>query len=261
MPNDQSNRSLPPETIGWDPWPIGWRAKIGFIMPSLDIGVPRHEYGLMFPPGVVQLDTKIMLKTGTPEAFEKMSKESLYAAELLATSNVDVISYHCAASGLIKGRAYEKDLINKLEEISGAKCTSLSEAAIEALNTLGVRKIVVANPHLRSIVEAEERYFKDAGFDVRFAKALDIEDSLEIASRSPWENYRFILDVYRKAPEADALFISCGTFRSIEIIETLEQTIGKPVVSSTTSNAWKCLKLAGITEPLPGFGRLLFQER
>jgi maleate cis-trans isomerase len=261
MTSDQINGSFHSEIPAWDPWPIGWRAKIGFIMPSLDIGVPRHEYGLMFPSGVVQLDTKIMLKTGTPEAFEKMSEESLYAAELLATSKVDVISYHCAASGLIKGRAYEKSLIEKLEAISSAKCTSLSEAAIEALSTLGAKKIVVANPHLQSIVEAEERYFKDAGFDVRFTKALDIEDSLEIASRPPWENYRFILDVYRMAPDADALFISCGTFRSIEIIETLERAIGKPVVSSTTSNAWMCLKLAGIREPISGYGRLLSQER
>ncbi|MFH1488416.1 MAG: arylmalonate decarboxylase, partial [Pseudomonadota bacterium] len=148
-----------------------------------------------------------------------------------------------------------------IAEVSGAKCTSLSQAGIEALKVLGASKIVVANPHLQSIVDAEERYFKAAGFDVLNTRALDIEDSLEIGKRSPWENYRFVMSVYEEAPEADAIFISCGTFRSIEIIETLERATGKPVVSSTTANTWMCLKLAGIKDPISGFGRLLSAER
>ena len=152
-------------------------------------------------------------------------------------------------------------LIDKIEKVSGAKSTSLSQAGIEALKMLGASKIVVANPHLQSIVDAEERYFKAAGFYVLKTRALDIEDSLEIGKRSPWENYRFVMSVYEDAPEADAIFISCGTFRSIEIIETLEKATGKPVVSSTTANAWMCLKLAGIKDPIFGCGRLLSVER
>ena len=50
-------------------------------------------------------------------------------------------------------------------------------------------------------------------------------------------------------------------FRSIEIIEYLEKATGKPVVSSTTANTWMCLKLAGIKDPIPGYGRLLSAER
>jgi maleate isomerase len=247
--------------MDWDPWPIGWRARIGFIVPSIEPGVMQHEYSHMFPRGVVMLDTKIMLKTGTPEAFAQMSEEAVYAAELLATSKVDVICYHCAAGGLINGVAYEQGLIKKIEEASGAKGTTLSLAGLEALKDMGVKKIVVANPHVQALVDAEEKYLLDAGFDVLKTKALDIEDPLEIAARSPWDNYRFVLDVYREAPEAEAIFISCGIFRSIEIIEYLEKATGKYVVSSASSNAWKCLQLAGIKEPISGFGSLLARER
>ena len=60
-------------------------------------------------------------------------------------------------------------------------------------------------------------------------------------------------------PEAQAIFISCSNFRTLEIIEPLEQKLGKPVVTSNASSMWKMLRLMHDRRAIPGAGRL-FRE-
>ena len=41
------------------------------------------------------------------------------------------------------------------------------------------------------------------------------------------------------------------------VIAALEQALGKPVITSTQATLWHALRLAGIKDGVPGFGRLL----
>ena len=61
-------------------------------------------------------------------------------------------------------------------------------------------------------------------------------------------------------PDADAVFISCGAMRSLEVIEQIEQSLGKPVICSNQAMIWECLRLAGIDDKIPGYGSLLSQH-
>lgn len=244
-----------------DPWPLGWRARIGLIIPSVDPGVTSHEHNNIFPNGVTMLEGRVMFRGPTLEELEKVGNEAIYAAELLATAKADVISFTCTAGAFIKGAEYEKKLLQKIEEVSGAKSASMANAVAEALKFLGVKRVAVACPQLRTVVDSLEKYLGSYGINVVYSDALGMTDSLQIAARTPWENYRFALNVFQKASEVDALVISCGAMRAIEIIEYLEKAIGKPVVSSNLCNAWMCLKRAGIREPILGYGSLLAAER
>jgi maleate cis-trans isomerase len=49
--------------------------------------------------------------------------------------------------------------------------------------------------------------------------------------------------------------------RSVETISLLEQTVGKPVITSNQAMAFQAMQLAGIPDVLPGFGQLLERER
>jgi maleate isomerase len=243
-----------------DPLPPWWRAKIGLIIPSPSV-VSFLEQQAICPEGVTVLHTRVMLKETTPEVLSKLSEDALYAAELLATAKPNVISYTCTSSSLIKGAEYEKALIQKLEMSTGIKTTSMATAVVEALTFLGIKRVVVVAPYLAEITRIEEEYLRSFGFDVVYSKTLGITDPAAITGFSPRENYEFALGAFRAAPETDALFISCAGLRTVDIIERLEKATGKPVLSSNQCNAWLCLKLSGIREPISGFGRLLARER
>jgi maleate isomerase len=70
---------------------------------------------------------------------------------------------------------------------------------------------------------------------------------------------KFLVEFCRSIdrPDGDAMFISCGALRSTFVIERLESILRKPVIGSNQASMWHCLRLAGIGDAIPGFGRLM----
>jgi maleate cis-trans isomerase len=77
-----------------------------------------------------------------------------------------------------------------------------------------------------------------------------------------------VVDIYdeseargRLAPgrhaEAQAVLISGTGLPTVGVLERLERELGKPVISSNQACLWRALRLAGVSDPAPGFGRLL----
>ena len=62
-------------------------------------------------------------------------------------------------------------------------------------------------------------------------------------------------------PDSDGVFISCTGFDALDVIEALEQDLGKPVVTSNQAAYWMCFRMAGIGEPIQGYGRLMREPR
>jgi maleate cis-trans isomerase len=62
-------------------------------------------------------------------------------------------------------------------------------------------------------------------------------------------------------PEADGVFISCTGLDAMDIIEPLEQDLGKPVVTSNQASYWLAFKMARMGEPIYGYGKLLSMPR
>ena len=51
---------------------------------------------------------------------------------------------------------------------------------------------------------------------------------------------------------------SSGTgMPTITVLEMLEQDLAKPVISSAGAMMWHALRVAGVGQPIPGYGRLL----
>ena len=44
---------------------------------------------------------------------------------------------------------------------------------------------------------------------------------------------------------------------TLPVLEMLEQDLAKPVISSASAMMWQALRLAGVEQSIPGYGRLL----
>ena len=58
------------------------------------------------------------------------------------------------------------------------------------------------------------------------------------------------------AGDVDAVFVSCTSVRLAEVAAAIEAEVGLPVTSSNHAMAWHALRLAGIQDGLPQFGKL-----
>jgi maleate isomerase len=137
----------------------------------------------------------------------------------------------------------------------GARPTSLVGGVISALRALKAKSIAVATPYLDEINAKEAVYLERAGFEVIDIEGLNLEKDSDMVRVTP----NYILEFAQAVdhPRADALFISCGALRSLDIVDELEQRIGKPVVVSNQAMIWDTWRLAGIKDQIDGYGRLL----
>ena len=243
--------------------PPGWRAKIGIIIPSSEQGIAIHEYEMIFPEGVVPIVTRMMLKETTVEALTKMEEDAEYAAELIATSDPSCVSYSCTAGAFIQGVDFDRSLIKKIQKITNTPATTMANAVVEAHKELNAKRILLICPYNNEIVNTELSYFKKLEIDVVHHKGLGISDTSKIYETTPWETYKLAIEAFKETPvgEIESIFISCGGLRAVEIIEFIESATGIPCITSNQANAWHCLKLSGIHDPILGFGKLLEIER
>ena len=61
-------------------------------------------------------------------------------------------------------------------------------------------------------------------------------------------------DAYAMSGRADALVLSCGALRTLDVITPLEGHIKVPVVSSTPHGLMNGVRLLGIAPRVQGFG-------
>ena len=58
-------------------------------------------------------------------------------------------------------------------------------------------------------------------------------------------------------PDVQAVYLSGTGMPTVTILETLEQDLGKPVISAASAMMWQALRLAGVRQSVSGYGRLL----
>jgi maleate cis-trans isomerase len=56
------------------------------------------------------------------------------------------------------------------------------------------------------------------------------------------------------------LLVSCGGFRTLELIAPLEARTGVPVISSMPHGLWAGARLVGLNGSAPGYGKLLSRK-
>ncbi len=230
------------------------RARLGFILMSTDLA-SEADFFDMAPEGVAVHFTR--LKTEDHTTNETLSRHIEHMAD--AASRIqpdlepDVVSYSCTSGSIVIGENRVMSEIRKGAPWARPMC--LVQGVLDALNELQVKKLVVGTPYLDEVNTSEAEYLLKKGYDVLDVQGLNLSTGSEMGRVTPefWKTFAIEID----QPGADAVFLSCGGIRALEVAEEIEQAIGKPVITSNQAQFWSCLRRAGITDELRGFGQIL----
>lgn len=233
-----------------------WRARIGYVLLAMEQTIEDDVFRLT-PSGVgCHFNRVPMANAVTVENLLAVADELPRAAELILPDlTLDVITYACTSGSIVVGEDRVREQLSK--GAPGAKTTSLVSGAIRALHTLEARRVVVATPYLDEINVLEKQYLEKRGLEVLEIQGLNITNDEDIVRVSPSYVREFASSLDHH--EADAMFISCGALRTLDIIDELEILIGKPVVTSNQAMVWDVLRLAGVEDRIEGYGQL-FRE-
>ncbi len=230
--------------------------RLGVIVPSVNI-VVEAWYPQAVPAGVSVHFARMLMQAGTsPERIIEMDRtDGRHAIDQLVTCRPHAIAYGCTASSIVQGHAFDAHLREEITHIAGVPATSATNSIFAACAALGMKRVTAISPYTEEVDAAEHRFFAEGGIATIAGARLGISDGFRLAEPEP----EAILDLALGAwdPESDGTIITCLNFRSHPIIDELEARTGKPVVTSTQATLWHVLRLAGVSTPIPGYGRLL----
>ena len=229
------------------------RAKLGFILMSTDLAAESDFFDIA-PNDVAIHITR--LKTDDHTTNETLSKHIEFMADAASRIQPDtkphVISYSCTSGSIVIGEEKIKEEIKK-----GAPYAipmTLVTGVVDALEELKVKNLVVGTPYLDEINTKEAEFLINKGFSVLNIQGLNLTKGIEFGTVTPEYWIKFALEINEAA--ADAIFLSCGGIRSTEVIDRIEQKVGKPVITSNQAQMWSCLRRAGVEDKILGFGEL-----
>ncbi|MDX1434335.1 MAG: arylmalonate decarboxylase [Gammaproteobacteria bacterium] len=230
------------------------RAKIGYVLLATEQTV-QDDVMRLRPEGVGVHFARVPIADSITTATLAAEVDHLAdaAATLLPDGSLDVVCYACTSGSLVIGE--ERVFAELARGAPGARTTSLITGVLRALRALDARRVVVATPYLDEINVREAAYLEQAGFDVLDIQGLDLERDSDMVRVAPDYIAEFAAGLDR--PEADALFVSCGALRTLDVVQRLEDRLAKPVVCSNQAMIWDCLRLAGIEDRVAGYGTLL----
>ena len=236
----------------------GWRARIGRISPSPETA-GAEEWRRSLPEGVCLVETRMLIHDVTAEGLAKMIEQVERAALELASARVDVILQAGTAAAFFRGLGHDLDLIRRITDATKIQATTTLTAVVDALGTLGIRRPAIATPYIPEMDAKLVEVLAASGFQTAGIKGLGLRRSIDMGDLGPEAAYRLGRDVIRAARNPDGILISCGNFRTFEIIQQLETDSGLPVVTSNQAGLWRALRLAGVQDRIDGLGRLLEQ--
>jgi len=234
----------------------GWRGRFGHVSPAIH-DVQNFEYAQLLPEGVMVVTTTLNVQNLVEAEFERAFAMMEQGALSLAREEVGAIIIGGGPIFSFKGVGSHQNIIDAVYTKTGIPTSTTVSASMDALKSLGVRRLVVATPWVSERNEAHCRYLEDSGFEVLATKGLGITRNADI-TRVPFHgSYRLAVEVFHQAKGVEAVYITCPRWPVVGNIDSLEKDLGVPVVCDIQAVTWFALKSLGIREQIKGYGTLL----
>jgi maleate cis-trans isomerase len=238
---------------------IGWRARLGFLVPPGNPTVEAEMIALA-SSGVSLHFHRMAVGGGVPGALDNQDERTRTMIDsldesvaLLAMVKPDIIMIAHTATSYHLGRAREAELLARLTEASGTLVVTAFGSVVAALERLGVRRVALGAPYSPETTAQGHAHLENHGFTV--VRSENLKGVTNIYDETAERAYGLARDVNR--PEAEAVFLSGTGMPTLPVLELLEADLRKPVLSSASAMMWHALRSCGVNQPIPGYGRLL----
>jgi len=228
-------------------------ARFGLILLSNDETLEHETRAVIARRDVNMLHARIpSIAEVTPETLVTMADEMTATASLLPP-DLRVVGYACTSGATVIGPGE----VSRLVQVAHPETpvTNPMCAVIAALRAVGAAKIGLVSPYVPSVTGPMCAHLADHGINVLHQVSFGQSDDQKVARISENSTRAAMLEAGR-AEGVEAVFASCTNLRTFGIIEEVEETLGKPVISSNQALIWHMLRLAGLDAKGWGPGRL-----
>jgi arylmalonate decarboxylase len=229
---------------------------LGLIFPVSNRGVPEEGVA-MYGERIRFVVNGLGLDRMAPDDYDRVIPLIPAAAEELAAQGAQAIELTGTSLTFYKGEAFNQELRETVTRASGLPATTMSNGVIDGLKAVGAKRVAVATAYSDEVNDRLRAFLIEHGLEPLVITGLGIEAVTDVDSVTQNDLLEFSARVHASAAEADSLLVSCGGFRTLELIAPLEERRGVPVISSMPHGLWAGAKLVGLDGSAPGYGLLL----
>ena len=227
---------------------------IGLVVPTANHEIPPE--GPVMYPGTRFIARSASVRDLTPTGYDPAWDGIMPAVDDLVAQGVDAITVAGTSLTFYRGPQAHQDLLAELRRRTGLPISSMSQAILDGLNAVGAKRIAVATAYTDVVNRRLKELLAAAGFDVRALTCFNIVEFAGPHKKTPADIIALAEEAAAAAPEAEAILISCGGLRTLDVARPLEAKFGIPVVSSATAVFWAAVRLLGDSGHVAGYGRL-----
>ncbi|HEX3246413.1 MAG TPA: hypothetical protein VHX16_13475 [Chloroflexota bacterium] len=234
----------------------GRQARIGYTSPPMVTEVFPREFYNVAPEGVTLGFTTLTVLEVQPDEIDQSLALSLRAAKEMAQAGMNAVVLGGAPVNASVGIENVDELMRRTSEECGIPVTTSLTAQMRSLEAVGARKVALVSPGKGSAVSEHMVREGCEVVDERHADYPFIQVGA-IPSEVPANLAR---QAVRAHPETDTVFFKCAHWATLDQIQELEDELNVNVLSASQAIIWHAMRLVGVTDSIPGYGRLLAQH-
>lgn len=233
---------------------FGPRGVVAVLIPVQNSNM-QPEYELMRPEGI----------SNQMYRFDLSEHDKVPAAVLRVVPDALL----CWPDVIIGGNSLEMRIWSKAqqdeyraaweERADGVPVVLATDATVAALKTIGAKRIGVLSPMSPEYSKSVKNFYEEMGFEMPYDTSLMVKKPEDIINMTADDAIAAFERINHD--DVDTLLHVGGALGIVSHIEAIEDHFGKPLVSVNAATYWYALRKIGVSEPMPGFGRLLMNEK
>lgn len=205
--------------------------RIGLMIPSSNT-MMEADFARELPAGWTVHTARMYLEDTTAAGEYRMLDEfTLPAARDLGTARPHVVVFGCTSAGALRGSDYDRDLCERISELTGAPTVSTIQAVRTAIERASARRVGIVTPYVDELNDRIRASIEADGVEVVRIAGLGMTENYEIA-RVPADRITEFAVQVLGGLDIDLVVASCTNFGAMEAIGDLAARLGRPVVTS-----------------------------
>ena len=200
--------------------------KIGLVVPSATDTVPPE--GPMMYPDVTFIALGVGVRAMTSEGYDAAFDAIVPAAKELAKQDVDAIMVIGTSLTFSRGYEAHRQLLEQLRAETGLPVSTMSEAVVEGLRSVGAKRVAVATAYSDPVNARLADFLRQSAYDVLSMKGFGLIGMGPRRKSVRAGHHRPDRQGHRRGEGADAVLISCGGLKTLGCAVPLEAVLRHP---------------------------------
>ena len=229
---------------------------VGLISPNLSEDTLIDVYEV-FPPDIRIEGRTLKVGKYTDDEFHRAELAFADLVRDLARQPLDFLMVTGELFLSFKGPGSDLEILDLVKQITAVPASTVLTAVVGGCRALDLKRIVMASPFPEDQDDRLVKFLAHYGIEVVAFRGLGCPNADVIWELPPESGYELASALLHEHPNVDGVYLPCNKWRTISVIERIEQDNQKPVVTNTQAWVWEALRLMNMRKSIAGYGRLL----